>query len=71
MNKLAIVAAISVLAICDDAAAPVLQERLGDGFRVHDFFPEAGDHPEGIQDAEIQSRYAGGGPALSHLSGRG
>ncbi len=33
------------------------------GFRLDDFFPPADGLPEGIRDAELQSRYGGvGGP---------
>jgi hypothetical protein len=40
-----------------------MQERLAHGFRVDDFFPRADGLPEGIPDAELQSRYGGvGGP---------
>ena len=53
----------AILATRDAAAARALQERLAGGFRVDDFFPEAADLPEDIQDAELQSRYGGvGGP---------
>ena len=53
----------ALLATGDDAAARAIQERLAGGFRVDDFFPEAADLPEDIQDAELQSRYGGvGGP---------
>jgi hypothetical protein len=53
----------ALLATRNDAEARALQERLAGGFRVDDFFPEAADLPEGIQDAELQSRYGGvGGP---------
>ena len=53
----------ALLATGDEAAARALQERLAGGFRVDDFFPEAADLPEDIQDAELQSRYGGvGGP---------
>jgi hypothetical protein len=53
----------ALLATGDEAAARALQERLAAGFRVDDFFPEAADLPEDIQDAELQSRYGGvGGP---------
>jgi hypothetical protein len=48
----------------DDAAAQGMQQRLASGFRVDDFFPAAADLPEGIQDAELQSRYGGVGGAL-------
>jgi hypothetical protein len=53
----------ALLATGDDAAARAIQARLAGGFRVDDFFPEAADLPEDIQDAELQSRYGGvGGP---------
>jgi len=53
----------ALLATGDEAAARAIQERLARGFRVDDFFPEAADLPENIQDAELQSRYGGvGGP---------
>lgn len=53
----------ALLATDDEAAARAIQERLAGGFRVDDFFPEASDLPEDIQDAELQSRYGGvGGP---------
>jgi hypothetical protein len=47
----------------DEASAAATQARLAGGFRVDDFFPPASGLPEGIQDAELQSRYGGvGGP---------
>ena len=53
----------ALLATRDDTRARALQERLAAGFRVDDFFPEAADLPENIQDAELQARYGGvGGP---------
>ncbi len=45
----------------DEAAARALQDRICGGFRVDDFFPPAADLPEGIPDAELQSRYGGVG----------
>ncbi|MCL5279571.1 MAG: hypothetical protein M1376_06660 [Planctomycetes bacterium] len=45
----------------DEAAARAMQDRLARGFRVDDFFPPAADLPEGIPDAELQSRYGGVG----------
>jgi hypothetical protein len=54
----------ALLATGDDAAARAIQERLAGGFRVDDFFPEAADLPEDIQDAELQSRYGGVGGNL-------
>jgi len=54
----------ALLATGDDAAARAIQERLAGGFRVDDFFPEAADLPEDIQDAELQSRYGGVGGSL-------
>jgi hypothetical protein len=47
----------------DDASALRVQQRLAGGFRVDDFFPPAADLPEGISDAELQSRYGGVGGA--------
>jgi hypothetical protein len=53
----------AILATRDGAAARALQERLAGGVRVDDFFPEAADLPEDIQDAELHARYGGvGGP---------
>lgn len=47
----------------DAGAARALQERIAAGFRVDDYFPDAAGLPEGIPDAELQSRYGGvGGP---------
>jgi hypothetical protein len=48
----------------DEASAAATQARLAGGFRVGDFFPPADGLPEGIQDAELQSRYGGVGGAL-------
>jgi uncharacterized protein YfiM (DUF2279 family) len=50
-----------VTATRDEASACALQERLTGGFRVDEFFPPAADLPEGIPDAELQSRYGGVG----------
>jgi hypothetical protein len=49
----------ALLATGDEATARAIQDRLAGGFRVDDFFPEAADLPEKIQDAELQSRYGG------------
>jgi hypothetical protein len=58
----------AVRATRDEAAARALQDRLARGFRVDDFFPPAADLPEGIPDAELQSRYGGvGGTAYLRL----
>ena len=52
----------------DDVSARIIQERLAQGFRVDEFFPQAADLPEGIPDAELQSRYGGvGGQAYNRL----
>ncbi len=52
----------------DEASARALQDRLARGFRVDEFFPPAADLPEGIPDAELQSRYGGvGGERYRHL----
>ena len=53
----------ALLATRDDASARALQDRIGAGFRVDDYFPPAADLPENIRDAELTSRYGGvGGP---------
>jgi hypothetical protein len=53
----------ALLATGTEAGARAIQARLAGGFRVDDFFPEAADLPEDIQDAELQSGYGGvGGP---------
>jgi hypothetical protein len=54
----------ALLATRDDTVARALQQRLAGGFRVDDFFPEAADLPEDIQDAELQTRYGGVGGLL-------
>ena len=52
----------------DEAAARVMQSRLAGGFRVDEFFPPAADLPEGIPDAQLQSRYGGvGGEAYLRM----
>jgi len=52
----------------DEATARAMQDRLASGFRVEEFFPPAADLPEGIPDAELQSRYGGvGGEDYRHL----
>jgi len=58
----------AVCATRDEAAARAMQSRLAGGFRVDDFFPPAADLPEGIPDAQLQSRYGGvGGEAYRRL----
>ena len=58
----------AIKATCDAAAARAMQDRLADGFRVDEFFPPAADLPEGIPDAELQSRYGGvGGESYRRL----
>jgi hypothetical protein len=58
----------AVWATRDETAARALQNRLAGGFRVDDFFPLAADLPEGIPDAQLQSRYGGvGGEAYRRL----
>jgi hypothetical protein len=53
----------------DEAAARAMQDRLARGFPIDDFFPPAADLPEGIPDAEFQSRYGGvGGQAYRRLT---
>jgi len=52
----------------DKAFAFAMQDRLARGFRIEEFFPPAADLPEGIPDAELQSRYGGvGGQAYNRL----
>ena len=52
----------------DEASARAIQQRVAAGFRVDDFFPSADGLPEGIPDAELQSRYGGvGGPGYRVL----
>jgi len=58
----------AIQATCDEAAARTMQDRLACGFRVEEFFPPAADLPEGIPDAELQSRYGGvGGEGYNHI----
>jgi hypothetical protein len=52
----------------DKVSARAIQDRLASGFRVEEFFPPGADLPEGISDAELQSRYGGvGGQAYNRL----
>jgi hypothetical protein len=53
----------AVAATRDEAAARALQDRLAAGFVLPEFFPEAADLPEDLQDAELQARYGGVGGA--------
>jgi hypothetical protein len=47
----------------DEARAEALQARLASGFWVDEFFPRADGLPEGVTDAQLESRYGGvGGP---------
>jgi len=58
--------AVTVFALTaseDEEAARAVQDRLAKGFRVDDFFPPAGDLPEGVYDQELQARYGGIGGA--------
>ena len=53
----------------DEVAAVAMQARLARGFAVEDFFPPAGDLPEGITDEELLERYGGvGGPAYRRVA---
>ena len=54
----------AVVATRDEASARAMQDRLVRGFRIDEFFPPAADLPEGIPDAELQSRYGGVGGEL-------
>jgi hypothetical protein len=61
--------AFAEVATRDEESALAMQERLARGFRVDDFFPSAADLPEGISDAQLQSRYGGvGGAPYRHLT---
>jgi len=52
----------------DQSSARAMQDRLARGFSIEEFFPPAADLPEGIPDAELQSRYGGvGGQAYNRL----
>ena len=51
----------AIQATRDKAAARAMQDRIVQGFEVDEFFPPAAGLPEGIPDAELQSRYGGGG----------
>lgn len=62
--------ALALAATADEASAIAMQERLGRGFALDDFFPEASDLPEGLQDADLQARYGGvGGTAYQEVLG--
>jgi hypothetical protein len=52
-------AAFASWATRDVEAARTMQDRLADGFSIEEVFPPADDLPEGIPDAELQSRYGG------------
>ncbi|MCP4536999.1 MAG: hypothetical protein GY832_07610 [Chloroflexi bacterium] len=52
----------TMFALCatrDENAARAMQDLIVRGFRVNAFFPEAADLPEGLSDAQFQSRYGG------------
>jgi hypothetical protein len=60
--------AFAVRATRDEVSACAMQDRLARGFLIEEFFPPAADLPEGIADAELQSRYGGvGGQAYNRL----
>jgi energy-converting hydrogenase Eha subunit E len=50
----------------DETTARRLQARLAQGYHVDDYFPQANDLPEDIQDAELLSRYGGVGGEEYH-----
>ena len=56
----------AVRATHDEASARAMQNRVIEGFCVDDFCPRAADLPEGITDAELQSRYGGVGGEYYH-----
>ena len=45
----------------NEQSARALQDRLARGFNVDDYFPDAHDLPENLQDAEFRARYGGVG----------
>ena len=49
----------AITATRDEAAARAMQDRLVYGFRIEKIFPPTVGLPEGISDAELQSRYGG------------
>ncbi len=52
----------TMFALCatrDESAARAMQDRIVRGFSVDAFFPVAHDLPEGLTDAQLQSRYGG------------
>jgi hypothetical protein len=53
-------------ATCNAATARALQKRLAQDFRMEEIFPPAGDLPEGLSDAQMQSRYGGVGGTGYH-----
>ena len=58
----------AVQATRNEASARAMQNRLAEGFQFDEIFPPAADLPEGIPDAELQSRYGGvGGEAYLRL----
>lgn len=62
-------ATFAAAATRDEKTARAFQDRLARGFRVDDFFPTATGLPEGLQDAELKSRYGGvGGEGYSRLA---
>jgi len=62
-------ATFAAAATRDEKTARAFQDRLARGFRVDDFFPRATGLPEGLQDAELRSRYGGvGGEGYARLA---
>ncbi len=58
----------AILSTQNEMSARKMQERIIGGFRVEEFVPQAGDLPEGISDAELQSQYGGvGGDKYNQL----
>ena len=58
----------AIQATHDETSARAMQESIISGFRVEAYFPPADDLPEGITDAELQSRYGGvGGEGYNRL----
>jgi hypothetical protein len=60
---------LAATATRDDPTARAFQERLAKGVAVDDVFPSAAGLPEGIQDAELRTRYGGvGGDGYRELA---
>ena len=58
----------AVWATRNEDAARAIQNHIVRGFQIDDFFPPAADLPEGLTDAELQTKYGGvGGEGYSRI----